>query len=1119
MNSPEKSKGRQTAWSGTLANHLLSVLFLIFFPSIPLAQAQQLRWLPQGASPNLKGQVENIDGEEVTGAIQALSVHPTDPNTVYVGAVNGGIWKSVNAMASPPVWKQLTDAEDSLSIGAIEFDPTDATHQTVVAGVGKFSSLAGTGGSRSGLLQTKDGGITWTQISSLRGLNISGVAPRGQTIVVAANAADDPTKVGIWRTTGGPWTKISGSPGTGLPNGACSSLASDPSSPTRLYANAWRSGIFRSDNAGSTWSKVSSPEMAATIGQADNVKISVGASGQVYVAIDVGGHLAAVFHSPDGTNGWSGMGLPGMDEGGIHPGGQGGIHLAIAADPTNSNIVYIGGDRQPAKFVNGVETGQSSDDPPQWPNSIGAFDYTGRLFRGDYSKAIGSQWFHLTHSKNLGPQGGGTPSSSAPHADSRGLQIAPNGTLISVNDGGIYGRSQPLTNNGDWFSMNGNLQVAEFHSVAWDSNTHTIVAGAQDTGSPEQQVRSDVKWESVSTGDGGVVAVDTSSSPGQSVRYTSYYDLGAFRRQIYDSSNVLQREDYPALTLLNGSSTLQPQFYTPIKLNTVNPTRMIIGANNSVYESLDQGDTITEIGPGIVTNPSDDDPVASAIPGVNPIAYGASDNPDMLYVGSKSLVYIRHKADPARLAPSSSYNGGYVVGIAMDPNHADVAFVASPTHVYQTTNGGDAWKDISGNLPPNNSGNLRSITYSTITAAGILIVGMDKGVYEAKGPAFSNWSQMGIGLPNAPVYHVEYSPTDQLLLVGTLGRGAWTLRLPGSSTVSAHAYPRPRLRAAALVTADATQVPADPPPQVESSQARFQLAPGVVVDPAHNQIYTMDVAGGVKAVDAKTGRLVWKSPAAAKPLGLSDSHLIVQLESGKEQTLNLGSLDTRTGQSIASASAPLPSHVVPSIDPNSKGNFSAIANNLPNGDAVVSWQYVQRTPRALPPGTKSNLPSEEGAPPPPAASEQQATRGAVRFDPRTGALGEVEAENLASVPSSQTNLSEMPGTAEGRRFLSVDGQDYLVSSRLDPSEANKYTLTVYDRQTNARLGQFKSSVAAVPFYVTDSKVIFEISASVSRTSSGLTKQPRRIEGVDLATGKEIWSTPIRDTTYRGPFPP
>jgi outer membrane protein assembly factor BamB len=282
----------------------------------------------------------------------------------------------------------------------------------------------------------------------------------------------------------------------------------------------------------------------------------------------------------------------------------------------------------------------------------------------------------------------------------------------------------------------------------------------------------------------------------------------------------------------------------------------------------------------------------------------------------------------------------------------------------------------------------------------------------------------------------------------------------------------------------------------------------------------MDVAGGVKALDAKTGKLVWKSAAAAKPLGLSDSHLIVQLESGKEPALKLGSLDARTGQSIASASARLPSDVVPSIVPNLKGTFSAIAHNLPNGEAVVSWQYVQRTPRSLPPGTESNLPPKQGMAPPPAASQQLATRGAVRFNPSTGALGEVEAENLASVPTSQTTLSELPGTAEGRQFLSVDGRNYLVSSRTErTSETNKYTLTVYDRQTDARLGQFKSSVAAAPFYVTGSKVIYEIGPSVTRTSTGLSEQPRRIEGVDLASGKEIWSTPIRDATYRGPFPP
>src|SRR5262249_25594881 len=165
-------------------------------------------------------------------------------------------------------------------------------------------------------------------------------------------------------------------------------------------------------------------------------------------------------------------------------------------------------------------------------------------------------------------------------------------------------------------SMNGNLQNTEFHAVAYDSNSGTFIGGAQDTGTPEERMKGGDKWHSVSTGDGGVVAVDATSTPGQSYRYTSYYNLGTFRRQIYDNANNLTSEAPPTLAVLGGGTDLSPQFYTPIRLNSVNPARLIIGAGNSVYESLDRGDTIREIGPGIVTNGS----------GPHPIAYGAQGN-------------------------------------------------------------------------------------------------------------------------------------------------------------------------------------------------------------------------------------------------------------------------------------------------------------------------------------------------------------------------------------------------------------------------------------------------------------------------------------------------------------
>lgn len=135
------------------------------------------------------------------------------------------------------------------------------------------------------------------------------------------------------------------------------------------------------------------------------------------------------------------------------PGGQGGIHFSLAIDPFDWNIIYVGGDRQP---IGGNQS---------FPNSLGAMDYSGRLFRGNFNKAVGEQWTPLTHiyAGNM----------SAPHADSRNLAFDADGNLIESDDGGVYKRFSPQTEQGNWASLNGNLQILEAHSV-----THIPVLSA-----------------------------------------------------------------------------------------------------------------------------------------------------------------------------------------------------------------------------------------------------------------------------------------------------------------------------------------------------------------------------------------------------------------------------------------------------------------------------------------------------------------------------------------------------------------------------------------------------------------------------------------------------------------
>ena len=82
------------------------LLILLVAVCGPVA-AQPLVWVGHGPGPNTQGQVENIiPDDEVVGAINAVAPHPANANIVYVGAVNGGIWKTTNAMAGSPTWER-----------------------------------------------------------------------------------------------------------------------------------------------------------------------------------------------------------------------------------------------------------------------------------------------------------------------------------------------------------------------------------------------------------------------------------------------------------------------------------------------------------------------------------------------------------------------------------------------------------------------------------------------------------------------------------------------------------------------------------------------------------------------------------------------------------------------------------------------------------------------------------------------------------------------------------------------------------------------------------------------------------------------------------------------------
>lgn len=345
------------------------------------------------------------------------------------------------------------------------------------------------------------------------------------------------------------------------------------------------------------------------------------------------------------------------------------------------------------------------------------------------------------------------------------------GNLIEGDDGGVFKRTLPEGNQGSWSSLCGNLQIGEFHSVAWDHNAKTVIAGAQDIGVPEQARSQSPEWRAALQCDGGKVAVDA-SQPGVSIRYSSIYLLQMYQRRYVDGSNFVTRNESPRFLVAGTGKSItavEPnlQFYCPIVLNAIEPARLLIGTPN-LYESSDRGDSLIMIG-------AMGAPVGGNTFG-SPMAYGARrggmDHPDVLYVGAGASLF--HRSVPnAPLTRLGAFTGGDIVDIVMHPDDWADVYVIDSSGVYRSADAGLSWVNIEGNLPITS---LQSLAFvPTSDGRGALVVGGIGGLYATDAMSPGRWIRVGDGLPNAVVMDLHYDASDDLLLAGTLGRGAWTL--------------------------------------------------------------------------------------------------------------------------------------------------------------------------------------------------------------------------------------------------------------------------------------------------------------------------------------------------------
>ncbi len=200
----------------------------------------------------------------MSGRINDLELHPSNPRIVYAGAAGGGVWKSNDGGATfNPIFEEYCQ-----SIGTIALDPSDPDN-TIYVGTGETWTRNSVSVG-DGLYRSKDGGITWDKLGLEQSERIGNVIvnpnnPNEVYVGVLGALWSDSEQRGVFKSTdgGATWSKILyHGPATG-----CADLAMDPTNPNILYASMWE---FRrtgwSFNSGDPKAPYTSPLMGVPVG-------------------------------------------------------------------------------------------------------------------------------------------------------------------------------------------------------------------------------------------------------------------------------------------------------------------------------------------------------------------------------------------------------------------------------------------------------------------------------------------------------------------------------------------------------------------------------------------------------------------------------------------------------------------------------------------------------------------------------------------------------------------------------------------------------------------------------------------------------------------------------------
>ena len=676
------------------------------------------------------------------GRAIAVAGVPGQPETFYFGAAAGGVWKTGDAGET---WSPIFDGQPISSIGAIAVAPSSP--DTIYVGTGE-GALRGNISYGNGVYKSTDAGKTWNNIGLKDARQIGAVIvdPTNPDLVMVAaigHAFGPNPERGVFRSADGgkTWKRVLyRNDHTGAID-----LTFDPHDPKIVYAALWEvrrqpwnfssggpgSGLFRSTDAGLTWTELKGHGLpSGTLGRMD-VAVSGADPNRIYAMIEAAD--GGLYRSDDAGANWRRV----NEDGRIRQ--RAWYFSKIYADPKAVDTVYV---------LN-----------------------TGMLRSTDGGKSFGLV--------------------SATHGDHHALWIDPTDPrrLINANDGGA---SISLDQGKTWSTQN-NQPTAQFYHVAVDNrfpywlygaqqdNTNLTVASFDDIG-----VIGPGDFYEVGGGEAGNAIPDPRDA---NVVYSdSENSVNRFDRRSNQSQDIspdpVDNSGHPASELAHRFN-----WTSPLMLSPHDPDALYV-ASEAVWKSTDHGMTWKTISPDLTRNDKSKQgasggPLTKDITSVEyyDTIFALAESPvqkGMLWVGTDDGLVQRSADDgghwsnvtPQRLPAWSTIS-------AIEPSHFDagVAYLAVDRHklddiapyAWKTADGGKSWTAISAGLP---QGAFVHVVREDPVRRGLLYAGTELGTFVSFDDG-ALWHRLQLNLPVTPVHDLAVKGND--LVAATHGRSFWIL--------------------------------------------------------------------------------------------------------------------------------------------------------------------------------------------------------------------------------------------------------------------------------------------------------------------------------------------------------